>query len=118
MEFQVEWANNPEYFHDIEDWNCVTIKHLNPKIRKCLNDILIMLYKENKIVPMKYESSIIDTKSKNLSVTDNDQYWLAFDTIFFQYFLMENTEYGIRAIRIADLTRFDLMGIVKTTLNN
>lgn len=77
--------------------------------------IFSLCYKENKIVPMKYESSIIDTKSKNLAVTDNDQYWLAFDTVFFQYFLMENTEHGIRAIRIADLTRFDLMNLVKTT---
>ena len=40
MNLKVEWANNPTTFAEVEDWNAVTLKHLNPKKRKDLQHII------------------------------------------------------------------------------
>lgn len=99
MNLKVEWANNPTTFAEVEDWNAVTLKHLNPKKRKDLQHIIDTFCKKYYITPVSEETTIEDT-------LNGEEYILAKQYISsiedYIVFLIQSNQFGTRIIRIAD----------------
>ena len=99
MNLKVEWANNPTTFAEVEDWNAVTLKHLNPKKRKDLQHIIDCFCGEYNVIEVSEGTIIADTLI-------GEEYILAKQYISsiedYIVFLIQSNQFGTRVIRIAD----------------
>ena len=100
MNLKVEWANNPTTFAEVEDWNAVTLKHLNPKKRKDLQHIIDSVFIDLSYV-VTNEDKIEKALCKGAEYTFAMQ--LTEDGKNYIVFLIQSNQFGTRVIRIADL---------------
>ena len=99
MNLKVEWANNPTTFAEVEDWNAVTLKHLNPKKRKDLQHIIDSVFIDLSYV-VTSEDKIEKALCKGVEYTFAIQ--LTEDGKNYIVFLIQSNQFGTRVIRIAD----------------
>ena len=99
MNLKVEWANNPTTFAEVEDWNAVTLKHLNPKKRKDLQHIIDSVFIDLSYV-VTSEDKIEKALCKGAEYTFAMQ--LTEDGKNYIVFLIQSNQFGTRVIRIAD----------------
>lgn len=99
MNLKVEWANNPTTFAEVEDWNAVTLKHLNPKKRKDLQHIIDSVFIDLSYV-VTSEDKIEKALCKGAEYTFALQ--LTEDGKNYVVFLIQSNQFGTRIIRIAD----------------
>ena len=99
MNLKVEWANNPTTFAEVEDWNAVTLKHLNPKKRRNLQHIIDSVF-----IDLSYVATSEDKIEKALC--KGAEYTFALQAIEdgknYIVFLIQSNQFGTRVIRIAD----------------
>ena len=99
MNLKVEWANNPTTFAEVEDWNAVTLKHLNPKKRKDLQHIIDSVF-----IDLSY---VVTSEDKiEEALCKGAEYTFALQAIEdgknYIVFLIQSNQFGTRVIRIAD----------------
>ena len=99
MNLKVEWANNPTTFAEVEDWNAVTLKHLNPKKRKDLQHIIDSVF-----IDLSYAVTNEDKIEKALRKGAEYTFAMQFteDGKNYIVFLIQSNQFGTRVIRIAD----------------
>ena len=99
MNLKVELANNPKKFAEVEDWNAVTLKHLNPKKRKDLQNVINSVF-----IDLSYVITNEDKIEKALC--SGAEYTFALQAIensdHYIVFLIQSNQFGTKVIRIAD----------------
>ena len=99
MNLKVEWANNPTTFAEVEDWNAVTLKHLNPKKRKDLQNIIDSVFID---LPCAVTSKDKIEKALCKGTEYTFAMQLTEDGKNYAVFLIQSNQFGTRVIRIAD----------------
>ena len=99
MNLKVEWANNPTTFAEVEDWNAVTLKHLNPKKRKDLQHIIDSVF-------IDLPCAVTSEDKIEKALCNGAEYTFAMqlteDGKNYVVFLIQSNQFGTRVIRIAD----------------
>ena len=99
MNLKVEWANNPTTFAEVEDWNAVTLKHLNPKKRKDLQHIIDSVF-------IDLPCAVTSEDKIEKALCEGAEYTFALQAIensgHYIVFLIQSNQFGTRVIRIAD----------------